>query len=339
MRTRALEFKVGLLIVIGIALLVGFIITLGSFNLGSGYTLRVDFDFSGNIKAGAPVRVSGIKVGKVQEVRFMGGAIDEDAGRRVQVRLVVWLEDRARDTLRRDAEFFVNTAGVLGEQYLEIVPGDDYENPAIEPGSVLVGNDPPRTDLVLSRLYEVLEAVSDVLRDDRDAIRDLLKNSASAVGEVDALLSENRQSLGELITQTNRLADEATTTLSSVNAGLGDPKMIARTIRDADALLVTANRSIVTLTPPVETLVRDANRVTGSITEQRLERALSAVDRVAETAEGASVLIDNTNGMVSDIRQGKGTVGSLLVRDEIYADLREMIRDLKRNPWKFFWKE
>ena len=23
----------------------------------------------------------------------------------------------------------------------------------------------------------------------------------------------------------------------------------------------------------------------------------------------------------------------------ILADLREMIRDLKRNPWKFFWKE
>jgi phospholipid/cholesterol/gamma-HCH transport system substrate-binding protein len=39
------------------------------------------------------------------------------------------------------------------------------------------------------------------------------------------------------------------------------------------------------------------------------------------------------------VRKGNGTAGALLVREEIYADLREMIRDLKRNPWKFFWKE
>jgi phospholipid/cholesterol/gamma-HCH transport system substrate-binding protein len=43
--------------------------------------------------------------------------------------------------------------------------------------------------------------------------------------------------------------------------------------------------------------------------------------------------------MVTDLRKGKGTAGALLVREEVYADLREMIRDLKRNPWKFFWKE
>jgi len=50
-------------------------------------------------------------------------------------------------------------------------------------------------------------------------------------------------------------------------------------------------------------------------------------------------LLDNANGIVSDLRAGKGTAGALLSRDELYSDLRELIRDLKRNPWKFFWKE
>ena len=53
----------------------------------------------------------------------------------------------------------------------------------------------------------------------------------------------------------------------------------------------------------------------------------------------AGGLIDNVDGMVTDLRAGKGTAGALLVREELYADLRELIRDLKRNPWKFFWKE
>jgi phospholipid/cholesterol/gamma-HCH transport system substrate-binding protein len=39
------------------------------------------------------------------------------------------------------------------------------------------------------------------------------------------------------------------------------------------------------------------------------------------------------------VRKGKGTAGALLVDPQIYDDLKELVRDLKRNPWKFFWKE
>jgi phospholipid/cholesterol/gamma-HCH transport system substrate-binding protein len=339
MRTRALEFKVGLLIVIAAVLLIGFIIVLGNFAFGSGYTLKVDFDFIGDLKPGAPVKVSGIKVGKIERVEFMGGRIDPITGRRVQVRAQVWLQERVRETLRQDAEFYVNTAGVLGEQYLEIVPGNDYERPPLEPGSILVGNSPPRTDLIASRLYEVLDSVSAVLRDDRDLIRNVLVSSASAVHELDQLLRDNRESMGALISSANDLAREASVTLNKVNQGLDDPRVITKTIRDADILLVTANRSLDTLTPAVKTLVDDATRVTGIVTEKRVDRAIAVADRAATAATKAGGLIDNVNGLVTDVRQGKGTAGALLVREEIYADLREMIRDLKRNPWKFFWKE
>jgi len=43
--------------------------------------------------------------------------------------------------------------------------------------------------------------------------------------------------------------------------------------------------------------------------------------------------------MLTDIRAGKGTAGKLLAKDELYADIRELVRDLRRNPWKVFWKE
>lgn len=339
MRTRALEFKVGLLIVVAAVILAGFVIVLGNFAFGAGYTLYVDFDFSGNLKPGAPVKVSGIKVGRVDEVRFLGGAVDQASGRRVQVRVEAWLEERVEESIRQDAEFYINTAGVLGEQYLEIVPGGDYEHPPIAPDSVLVGHSPPRTDLIASRLYEVLEGVASVLRDDRELIRDLLRNGASAVREVDTLLRENREPLRELIVSTGRLAGSASTTLDKLNQGLGDPRIIGKAVRDADALLVTANQSLTEITPPARVLIEDATRVTGLLTDERMERALGAVDRAAEAATKAGGLIDRGIALIDHVRAGKGTAGALLIRDEIYADLREMIRDLKRNPWKFFWKE
>lgn len=346
MRERGLEFKVGLLVLVSGAILLAFIFVLGNFSLHSGFTIQVDYDYVGSLQAGAPVKVSGIKVGKVTDVDFLGGKQDPKVNDRVQVRVTAWIEDTAREAIRGDAEYFINTAGVLGEQYLEIVPGKDWKSPPIAPDTIVHnGNgktpvhDPPRTDLVVARLYEVLDGVSSVLHDDRDAIKHLLGNGASAVAEVNQLLVDNRARLAELIGNGAELAKEAKTTLAKVNSGLGDGKPIAALVADADATLRTTQSSLATLTPSASALMTDATRVTGLVTEQRVDKAIAAADKAAQAAGQAGGLIDNVNGLVSDLRAGKGTAGALLARDELYSDLRELIRDLKRNPWKFFWKE
>ena len=338
MRERGLEFKVGLLLIVAAVILAGFIFVLGKFSLGSGYTIYVDYDYSGNLQEGAPVKVAGIKVGKVEAVSFRGGAMDEEVGRRVYVRVSAWIEDRARDSIRRDAEVFINTAGVLGEQYLEIVPGKDWENPPVAAGAKLIGRNPPRTDLVLSRLYEVLESLSEVLTKDKDVIKNLLRNSASAVAQVDDLLRTNREQVGRLINSTSELAATASETLTKVNAGL-DPRMLQRTVADADALLVAGKGAIDKVTPEAIALLGDARRATGVVTAERVDRAIGVADKAAVAATKAGGLIDNVDGMVTDLRAGKGTAGALLAKDDVYVDVRELLRDLKRNPWKLFWKE
>jgi phospholipid/cholesterol/gamma-HCH transport system substrate-binding protein len=340
---RGLEFKVGLLIVVSTVILLGFVFILGNYSLRSGFHLYVDYDYVGALQAGAPIKVSGIKVGKVSGIEFIGGQLDPKLQKRVQVRVTAWIEDRAHDSIRSDAEFFINTAGVLGEQYLEIVPGRDYDHPPFASDSVIHGlpwvHDPPRTDLVVARLYEVLDGVSSVLHDDRDAIKHLLSNGASAVAEINKLLVDRREQLGDLIASTADVAKEAKVTLAKINNGLGDGRPVAALVADADATLKAAQSSLTTLTPSAQTLMADATRVTGLLTEQRIDKAIDAADKAATAAGKAGGLIDNVNGMVTDLRAGKGTAGALLVKDELYSDIRELLRDLKRNPWKFFWKE
>ncbi|HEX7838487.1 MAG TPA: MlaD family protein [Kofleriaceae bacterium] len=343
MHERGLEYKVGLLILASTAILLGFIFILGNYSLRSGFAIYVDYDYVGSLQAGAPIKLSGIKIGKVKAVELWGGTQDPAIGKRVQVRVTAWVEDRVADAIRSDAEYFINTAGVLGEQYLEIVPGTDWTRPPIQPDTIVHDphfvHDPPRTDLVVARLYEVLDGVSGVLRDDRDQIKHLLSNGASAVAQVNQLLVDNRAQIGELIGGATALARQATTTLDKVNAGLGDGKPVASLVANADAALVTARSSLQTLTPPASSFLADATRVTGLITEQRLGTVDRALDSAASAAGRAGTLLDNTNAIVVDLRAGKGTAGALLSRDELYSDLRELIRDLKRNPWKFFWKE
>jgi len=341
-RERGLEFKVGLLILVAAAILVAFIVILGNVSFTDGFALKADFNYVGSLQVGAPVKVSGIKVGKVTDVAFFGGREDPDTKHRVQVRVTAWIEDRAKDSVRADSEFFINTAGVLGEQYLEIVPGKDWTNPPIAANTVIHDqrvHDPPRTDLVVARLYEVLDGVSAVLREDRAAIEALLKNGASAVAEVNDLLVKNRDSLSALIGNGADLAKEAKTTLAKVNTGLGDGKPLKTLVNDADAAINQARTTMATLTPDAKALMVDATRVTGLITEQRIDKAITVADKAATAAAQAGGLIDNVNGLVTDLRNGKGTAGALLAREELYSDLRELIRDLKRNPWKLFWKE
>src|SRR5580692_6406997 len=160
---RGLEFRVGLLVLVSTAILIGFIFVLGNFSLRSGFHVFVDYEYVGSLQPGAPIKVSGIKVGKVEAVDFYGGTVDDKLGKRVQVRVTAWIEERAHDAIREGA----------------VIHG---------PPQV---HDPPRTDLVVAKLYEVLDGVASVLHDDKDNIKNLLVNGADAVAEVDKLLVDN----------------------------------------------------------------------------------------------------------------------------------------------------
>ena len=226
---RSLELKVGALILFSLLLLGGFVVLLGNFSLRGGYRINVDFDFSGNIQSGAAVKISGIKVGKIQEVRFLGGQLDPVTNRRVQVRVVAWVEDRVKDAIRKDAEFFVNTQGVLGEQYLEIQPGN-FDKPPLGADAVVRGVDPPRTDLIVARLYEFLDSITSLLRDDKDVIRDFLKSGASVVRTLDGILKENQSQIAHLLGNVDGLTREASSLLGSIRAGVGDSSQIRNTL-------------------------------------------------------------------------------------------------------------
>jgi phospholipid/cholesterol/gamma-HCH transport system substrate-binding protein len=333
-----LELKVGALILGALAILGVFFYALGNFSLGPGYTFYVDYRFSGNIQPGAPVKVSGIKVGKIEEVQFLGGKLDEKTGRRVQVRLKVWVQKRVTETIREDAEFFVNTAGVLGEQYLEIVPGS-YEKPPLQAGSIVMGVDPPRTDLIVARLYDFLDSVTTLLHEDKDLIKNLLADGAGAVHELNVALAENREVIGRLLNSTDKLANEAAGVLADVRTGIGDPRVIGRTLVHVDETIVHADQAIVQLTPRVSSMLDEGVRVTGMVTEKRVDQLFGAVGSAKVALDRGGELLGQANTLVSGLNEGKGTAGRLLVRDDLYADIKELVVNLKRNPWKLIWKE
>ena len=72
--------------------------------------------------------------------------------------------------------------------------------------------------------------------------------------------------------------------------------------------------------------------------EQR-KKLLQVLDRILEITRKVDNIAKDAAHVVSQVRRGRGTAGALVMDREIYEDVKEMVRDLKRNPWKFFWKE
>jgi phospholipid/cholesterol/gamma-HCH transport system substrate-binding protein len=335
---RSLQLKVGALIVVSLALLAGFVVLLGNFSLRGGYRLRIDFDFSGNLQSGAAVKISGIKVGKVEDVQFMGGALDPESKRRVQVRVTAFIESRAHDAIRQDAEFFVNTQGVLGEQYLEVQPGS-FDKPPLGDDAIVRGVDPPRTDLIVARLYEFLDNITSLLRDDKDVIRDFLKSGAGVVKTLDEILKENRTEIGRLLVNVDALTKEASQLMASIRAGVGDSSQLRATLANVEALTGAVKRDIDPLLAKAKKALDGVSNLTSVIGPDERDKLVKALDELTRVAGHVQSVAADAQVVMNDIRHGRGTAGALLVDQQIYDDLKEMVRDLKRNPWKFFWKE
>ena len=67
--------------------------------------------------------------------------------------------------------------------------------------------------------------------------------------------------------------------------------------------------------------------------------AAVAIDDVAEIASRAKATTRDAQAIADQIRRGRGTVGAMVMDEQLYDDLQELARDLKHNPWKFLWKE
>ena len=82
------------------------------------YQVTARFDNIGGLKPGAAVKSAGVVVGRVKAIDFDGESF--------QARVTLAIE--ARHQFPKDSSLSILTSGLLGEQYVGIVPGADEKN-------------------------------------------------------------------------------------------------------------------------------------------------------------------------------------------------------------------
>lgn len=338
MKGLPLEARVGLLVLTAAVLLGVFVFLLGGIRFSEGYPIYVDFDNPGSVQAGAPVRIGGVRVGRIEEVTYLGGRLDEATGRRPLVRMRLSIDPAVRDTIHDDALLYVTSQGVLGEQFIAIDPGTS-EHPVLAEGSILVGVDPPRLDLALALGYELLETLVDGVRENREDLGGLLDDVVAIVHLLHELLEGNTDRVGTILENVDTAASEGVALLRSAREAYVEGERPRRILARADHLLGTLDREappLLTDVRAVATSARETLDAIGPDERRELQETIHSAARVAGEVEGA---VADAREVMNHVRAGEGTVGALLMDEEIYDDLQELIRDLKHNPWKFFWRE
>ena len=117
MVSRKVEFMVGLFAAIGIAALLMLSLKVADSGItgnGETYDLYAKFDNIGGLKVRSPIKVGGVVVGRVSKI-----ALDEED----YTPVVTLTIDAQYDNFSEATSVSILTAGLLGEQYIGLLPG------------------------------------------------------------------------------------------------------------------------------------------------------------------------------------------------------------------------
>jgi phospholipid/cholesterol/gamma-HCH transport system substrate-binding protein len=336
---RSIEVKVGALILVSLAILGGFILVMGGLSFEKTYTVYVDFDNPGGLQSGAAVRIAGVKVGSVKELQFLGGKVDTKTGRRVLVRAQVAIEQRVKDAIHTDADFYVTTQGVLGEQFLAIEPGSP-EKPILEEGAAVKGIDPPRLDLFLAKAYELLDTTVNGIKNNRETLGEIMDNTAGLLKGLNVLVTENRERIDRIVANVEDITLEAKQLTHDARMNYVDNPKLIHTVDNIEHLTTQIREDAGPMLKDAREALANLKNVSATVGDpQQQEKIRKMLTDLAQLAERANATAADAQAIVSHIKKGEGTVGAIIMDEEIYDDVQEMVRDLKHNPWKFLWRE
>lgn len=336
---RSIEVKVGFLILTSIGLLVAFIFVMGSINFQPKYTIHVDFDNPGGLQSGAPVKIAGVNVGKIDEIQFRGGKTDAQGVREPLVRVKVSLEKRYQESIHDNGLFYVTTQGVLGEQFLQIEPGS-ADRPVLADGAVVRGLDPPRLDMLLAEGYELLHSTVTAMRDNKEELREAFDGLRHTLKGTGTFFEHNQDRLDRIASNVEQASVDGGELIKGAREKFIDNPQVDRIITNTDSLAGQLAHDTPELVADAKVTLKNARRLSDTMgSEQQQAKINKIIDDTGQLVGQAKSATSDAQAILGHVKRGRGTVGALVMDEQLFDDLQEMARDLKHNPWKFFWRE
>jgi len=305
------EVRVGALIILGLILVVMAFLAIGDKEglLSKKYDLYAEFDDVGGLAVGSPVRLGGMKVGSVENIKFA-----EDIDRKVIV-VKMSIESGNFVRIREDSEARLGSMGLLGDKTIDLSIGSP-DREALGPGDYVKTATSFGFDQLIS---ETEPAIEDI------------KSTAANAKEISWKINYGEGSLSKILNDPRLYTnlDSLLLIWSSLSAKIDKGKgNLASLVNDPE--LYDNTTAFFRKFSEFIDKVNEGQGTLGKLT----------------TDEGLYHHTDSTliavKEAVEQINTGDGTLGQLLYNAALYdrlnstlSALDSLLVDIKKNPKKY----
>lgn len=284
--------KIGLFMLAGLVVLGVFIVEIEDIPLGDrGRRLSVEavLPTAAGLDRNAPVRIAGVRVGKVEDIRLVGG----------RALLVLSLDPGVE--LRQGARVQVTSLGMLGDRYVEVLPGDPGA-PPLAAGARLEGLAAPSFDDALKLATDIGGDVKEVTSSLRSSMGGA--EGAAKIGDIVDNLRELTASLKQLIAENQ----------ANVNATTANFRDVSATLKEQLPLLA-------------DKMNRLADQLSAVVAENR-DDARASMANIREVSGSLRTTAENLNTITGKIARGEGSIGKLVNDEETVDNLNQTLDSL-----------
>jgi phospholipid/cholesterol/gamma-HCH transport system substrate-binding protein len=346
-QVRWSELRVGLTVIFAsLTLAVLIFVMTGTTGLFTRKILVHAFvDNAGGLRVGAPVRLEGVDIGNVTRIRV----VNTPEHRLAPVDVTMKITTKYEDTMKSDCEASLNTAGVLGEVFVDVDCRQAKGKP-LQTGDTLPTRDVPQLQDVVRATQGTIENVN-VLLNRVDDIVAHIQNGEGSIGkiiydpelynrandtlkelqEVAEQINSPSGSIGKLINsdelynKANTAVDKLNKIIDEINGGQGT---VGKFLKDP-TLYDNANKTIA----QANSLITDINAGKGT---------LGLLTKNEEMARKIDNSVTRLNNILDRLDSGEGTAGKILKDPSLYnnadkmlVETRDLIAAIRKDPKKY----
>jgi phospholipid/cholesterol/gamma-HCH transport system substrate-binding protein len=283
------EFKVGVVVLIGIVLLFYMSFRVGRFDVlhKGGYEVVAHFNNIAGLDSKSPVDLAGVEVGQVKSISLEG----------YRAKAVLTIKDGVK--IPDDSQVAIKSLGILGDKYLQITPGQStvYLKNHDEVKNVVAYADYDEifasVNKAAKNFGETMEQFNGLLGEaDKKNIRESVANLRTASSQFSGMLQENRTSVQRVVSNMAVVSDKLGPLTDRADSAIASISTIAKGVEEGKGTLGLLVKD--------EKLYYEAKETLGAL-----------------------------KSITADIEQGKGTLGQLVKDDTLYTDMKETAKNVK----------
>ncbi|MCL4402998.1 MAG: MCE family protein [Acidobacteria bacterium] len=293
-KLRWSQLKVGIIATAALAILAVliFLLTSSGSIFQHNVVLRTYMDDASGTATKAPVRLNGILIGYVEDIRLSGS---KDPNRAVE--FVLAIQSRYIRDIPEDSVATVTAASLLGDKFINITKGK--RSRPIQAGGELRGMSPQDIPELMAQSANLLNTLQNIVR----RVDSMLAGIDRGEGNLGKLLKDE-----ELYTRLNGMASEGEKLLTDVRHGKGT---LSKLLYD-DALYQEIRAPI----KRIDAMLADMQSGQGTAGKLLRDPALY---------NDAQNSLLELRRVVTDLNAGHGTAGKLLKDDQLYRRMNQLV--------------